>query len=154
MAVWPFCRPWPRTSVTVMPGVLSFSSASRTSSTLFGRTMLLMSFIGVLQSAFQLLPQFPLVVFIERAALPRHVEHVDGLASLGRNQREIDVAPPVGDGAADPIEQARCVGRDDLDGRVPLRVAAVEADACLDVLAAAMHQAAFPSAQQRAHVDG
>src|SRR6187397_3142043 len=47
MAVWPFCRPCPRTSVTVMPGMFIFSRASRTSSTLFGRRMLLINFMMV-----------------------------------------------------------------------------------------------------------
>src|SRR5438034_1326939 len=54
MAVWPFCLPWPRTSVTVMPEMLIFSSASRTSSTLFGRTIALINFIIALQHALQI----------------------------------------------------------------------------------------------------
>jgi hypothetical protein len=44
MAVCPFCFPWPRTSVIVIPEAPIFSSASRTSSTLLGRMMLLISF--------------------------------------------------------------------------------------------------------------
>src|SRR6266496_4847372 len=50
-AVWPFCLPWPRTSVTVMPEMLSLPSASLTSSTLLGRTMALINFIVALQHA-------------------------------------------------------------------------------------------------------
>src|SRR3989442_15541170 len=44
-ALCPFCRPWPRTSVTVMPAMLSLVRASFTSSSLFGRMIALMSFI-------------------------------------------------------------------------------------------------------------
>src|SRR3979490_1589524 len=51
MAVWPFCLPCPRTSVTVMPETFTFPSASLTSSTLFGRTMALISFMSRLQSS-------------------------------------------------------------------------------------------------------
>src|SRR6266850_816357 len=51
MAVWPFCLPYPRTSVTVMPATFIFPSASLTSSTLFGRMMALIIFIGRLQSS-------------------------------------------------------------------------------------------------------
>src|SRR3954469_14185997 len=51
MAVWPFCLPCPRTSVTVRPEAPICSSASLTSSTLFGRTMALISCIHLLQSS-------------------------------------------------------------------------------------------------------
>src|SRR5690242_2083265 len=105
IAVCPFCRPCPRTSVTVMPGMFIFSNASRTSSTLFGRTTLLISFIGRLQGPSQCLLQRQLIVLVQLTALLRHVQHVDGLAALGRNQHEIHVASLVGHRATDAIQQ-------------------------------------------------
>src|SRR6478609_8366972 len=45
MAVWPFCFPCPRTSVTVRPVTPALLMASRTASTLSGRTIAFTSFI-------------------------------------------------------------------------------------------------------------
>src|SRR5262245_48028453 len=97
MAVCPFWRPWPRTSVTVMPGMFIFSRASRTSSTLFGRTTLLMSFIGSLQGVYEFLPERLLVAIAQLAPLLGHVQHVDGLAAFGGDEDQVHVAALVGD---------------------------------------------------------
>src|SRR3990167_9360267 len=51
MAVWPFCLPCPRTSVTVSPEIPSCCSAALTSSTLLGRTTALINFIRDLPPA-------------------------------------------------------------------------------------------------------
>src|SRR5262249_18916465 len=45
-SVWPFCRPKPLTSVTVMPDTPTSVSASRTSSSLNGRMIATISFIS------------------------------------------------------------------------------------------------------------
>src|SRR5437016_4876212 len=81
-AVCPFCLPWPRTSVTVMPEMLSLPSASFTSSTLLGRTMVLINFIGALQHAREIRRQLHLLDVGEVRALGRGVEHVGGLLAL------------------------------------------------------------------------
>src|SRR5439155_9611415 len=114
MAVCPFCLPWPRTSVTVMPDTLSLPSASFTSSTLFGRTMVLMSFICALQHALQVGGQRMLRRVRQLGSCLSDVEHVDRLFALGRNQHEIDVAAVARYHAADAMEQSDGVGRNDI----------------------------------------
>src|SRR4051812_8372956 len=125
-AVWPFWRPWPRTSVTVIPARFSFSSASRTSSTLFGRTIHLMSFIPCLQHTFEF-PFKRALIRLRQLASPLHdVQHVDRPLALGGNQHELDVTPLARDHPADAVEQSRRVVRDDLEHRELARVLVVE----------------------------
>src|SRR5918997_585272 len=115
MAVCPFCRPWPRTSVTVMPPRFSFSSAARTSSTLLGRTMLLTSFINCLQRAFETLRQHDPFGLDELLTCLRNVQHIDRLPPFGPNQRQIEIAPLLGNDAADPVQQSGRVIRHALE---------------------------------------
>src|SRR5882672_8331189 len=119
MAVWPFCLPWPRTSVTVMPEIPSFSSASLTSSTLFGRTMLLISFMISLQHALQVRRQLERVPIGQLGSCLRNVKHVDGPVTLRRNQHEVDFTAVLRDDAADPVEQPERVVGDDVENRIP-----------------------------------
>src|SRR5262252_5966714 len=100
MAVWPFCLPWPRTSVTVMPGRLTRPSASFTSSTLLGRTMALINFISCLQRAMDVRGQIGDRRVGQLGARRRDVEHVDRLLAFGRNEHEADVAAVARDDAA------------------------------------------------------
>src|SRR6185312_6437909 len=93
MAVCPFCLPWPRTSVTVIPETLSLVSASFTSSTLFGRTMHLINFMILLQQPLQPRRERVLRRGGELRASLGDVKHVDRLVSFGGDQHEVDVAP-------------------------------------------------------------
>src|SRR5215471_21724605 len=133
MAVCPFCLPWPRTSVTVMPEMPILSSASFTSSTLFGRTMHLMSFIAFLQHSLQAGRQFQLLRLGQLAARLGNVKHVDGTMAFGGNQNEVDVAPVERHDAADPVEQAQRVGGNNIDDRVTRGRRVVAADDRRDV---------------------
>src|SRR5687768_12967848 len=107
-----------------MPPRLNFSSAARTSSTLFGRTMLLTSFISCLpghrgvQDALEALHQSRLLRLDELAARPGDVQHVNRLASLRADQRQVQVALELRDDAADPVEQPRRIVGDDLEDGV------------------------------------
>src|SRR5262249_23534024 len=98
--------------------MLIFSSASRTSSTLFGRPMLLMMFIPSLQRPLQPLFQRKLLVLDQPAAVRGHMQYVDGLVAFRRDQDEIHIAPLIRDGPADAIEQPGGVVGDDLDDGV------------------------------------
>src|SRR5437868_4124663 len=119
MAVCPFCLPCPRTSVTVIPEIPSFSSASLTSSTLFGRTMLLMSFMMSLQHALQMRRQLELIRFGQLRAGLGDMKHVDGPMSFRRNQHEIDFAAILRDDAADAIQQPKRIVGNDVENRIP-----------------------------------
>src|SRR6476646_6765129 len=92
MAVCPFCLPWPRTSLTVIPETLSLLSASFTSSTLFGRTMHLSNFKILLQQVLQ--PRCERVLRRRRQlrASLGDVEHVDRLVPFGGDQHQVDIA--------------------------------------------------------------
>src|SRR5262245_4220032 len=110
-----------------MPEMFSLPSASRTSSTLFGRMMVLMSFIGGSlaqlvrdQHALEAALQLQLFRLGEPRALPRHVKDVDRRVPLGRDQDEVHVVSLVRDDAADSIEQTERVVGDDLEHRVLL----------------------------------
>src|SRR2546427_7287584 len=118
MAVWPFCFPCPRTSVTVIPGRPTAPSASLTSSTLLGRTMALINFISCLQHRVYVGGQLGDGGVAQLRAHLRHVEHVDRLLALGRNQHEVHVAAVPRDDAADAVQQTERVVRDDVDDRV------------------------------------
>src|SRR6476619_3290435 len=90
-AVCPFCRPCPRTSVTVRPEMLSFSSASLTSSTLFGRMMDLTSFTAVLEHSLQP-PAEPVQILIRHlGSFLCDVKHVDRSLAFGANEHQVDV---------------------------------------------------------------
>src|SRR5215468_5869875 len=128
MAVCPFCLPWPRTSVTVMPEMPILSSASFTSSTLFGRTMHLMSFIAFLQHSLQAGRQFQLLDIGQPAARLGDVKHVDGPVAFGGNQNEVDVAPVQRHDTADSVQKAQRVGSNDIDDRVALGRCVVASD--------------------------
>src|SRR6476661_4274474 len=91
-AVWPFCLPCPRTSVTVTPPMPSFSSASRTSSTLFGRTILLINFIAASKHALQVGAERLLCGLRELRSAFGDVKDVDCLLPFRRDQHQIDVA--------------------------------------------------------------
>src|SRR5438270_11263967 len=121
MAVCPFCLPWPRTSVTVMPERFSFASASFTSSALLGRMMAFSSFISVLQRALQGGGERLLLHIGEFRAPLRDVEHIDRFRAFGRDEHEVDLAAAQGDRSADAVQQAELVGGHDLDDRVALR---------------------------------
>src|SRR5689334_606116 len=93
MAVCPFCLPCPRTSVTVMPEMCSFSSDAFTSSTLLGRMIDLISFMRAsLQDALQGGGHVALGLRRQLLTVTGEVEHVDRLVALGRYQDEVDVA--------------------------------------------------------------
>src|SRR5687767_3439082 len=109
-----------------MPPRLNFSSAARTSSTLLGRTMLLTSFISGLQNAFEGLRQHDALGLDELVACLRDVQDIDCLPPFGSNQRQIEVAAPLGHGPADPVQQAGRIVRDDLEHRVLPRMLVVE----------------------------
>src|SRR3954471_13894665 len=128
MAVCPFCLPWPRTSVTVMPERLSFARASFTSSTLLGRMMAFSSFIRVLQRALQGGGERLLVGIGQFRASLRNVEHVDGFGALRRDEHQIDLRPAGRDRGPDAVQQPELIGRHDLDYRVSGRGAAVAID--------------------------
>src|SRR6185295_16525487 len=97
MAVCPFCLPWPRTSVTVMPEICSFSRAALTSSTLLGRTIDLISFMRTsLQDAFQIVGQLELLLRRQHSAIPGQMKDINGPAPLGGNQHQIDVTARLG----------------------------------------------------------
>src|SRR5438105_3360602 len=121
MAVWPFCLPWPRTSVTVMPGRLTRPSASFTSSTLLGRTMALISFISRLQRLMEIRSQRGDLRVDELGARLRHVKHVDGLLALRRNEHQIDVAAVARDHTAHAVQEAERVVGDQIENRVTPR---------------------------------
>src|SRR5688500_13608416 len=103
-----------------MPPTFNFSSASRTSSTLLGRTIALTSFIRCRQPALQPVLQRLAVVFDELPAGLGEVQHIDGLAPFGRDQREVQVAPLLGYHPADAVKQAGGIVCDDLEHRVLL----------------------------------
>src|SRR5260370_23497367 len=105
MAVWPFCLPWPRTSVTVMPERLTRPSASFTSSTLLGRTMALSSFISRLQHRVKIGGQLADRGVGQLGARLGNVKYVDGLLALRRNQHEVDVTAALCDDTTDAVEQ-------------------------------------------------
>src|SRR5215831_4583111 len=147
MAVCPFCLPWPRTSVTVMPEMPILSSASFTSSTLFGRTMHLMSFIAFLQHSLQAGRHFQLLRLGQLAARLGDVKHVDGPVAFGGNQNEVDVAPVQGHDAADPIKETQRVGGNDIDDRVALGRCVVAADDRCDMQRSSMKQAPLAAAE-------
>src|SRR5688572_15836028 len=149
MAVWPFCRPCPRTSVTVMPPTLSFSSASRTSSTLLGRSIALTSFIRCLQHAFQALLQCVTFVFVQLPAGLRHMQDIDRLSALRGNQREIQVASLLCYHPAHPVQQSRGVVCDELEDGVFLRVLVVEVQPRRLALPPPVEHAGLAAAQQR-----
>src|SRR3954454_10459867 len=105
MAVCPLCLPWPRTSVTVIPGRLMRPSASRTSSTLLGRTIALINFISALQRPVDIGRHSGNRLVGQLRAVPRDVEDIDRLLPFGRNQHEIDVAAMTRNRPADPVQQ-------------------------------------------------
>src|SRR4029453_17496499 len=109
-----------------MPPTFSFSSASRTSSTLLGRTIALTSFISCLQHALQPVLQRIAVVFDELLAGLGQVQHVNRLAPFGRDQREVEVAPLLGYHPADAVKQTGGIVCDDFENRVLLRMFVVE----------------------------
>src|SRR5437016_9916270 len=113
-AVCPFCLPWPRTSVTVMPEMLSLPSASLTSSTLLGRTMALINFIVALQHAREIRRQLDLLGIGEFRAGGRDVEHVDRLLAFRGDEHEVDFTAATRDHAADPVQQPDRIVRDDV----------------------------------------
>src|SRR5262245_53174226 len=127
-AVWPFCLPCPRTSVTVMPEMLSFASASFTSSTLFGRTTALINFTSALQHLCEIRHQGGHGRLRELVPARGHVKHVDRLLALGRDQHEVDIARMARDHAADAMQQTDRVVRDDVEDRIPPRRVIVAVD--------------------------
>src|SRR6266542_2665120 len=128
MAVWPFCLPWPRTSVTVIPDTPICSSASRTSSTLLGLMMALINFIVSLQRALQIRRQRRLCVVRQLVTGGRDVEDVDRLGAFRRNQHQIDVTPMPRDHLADAMQQSDFIARDDIQNRILLRREIVRMD--------------------------
>src|SRR5688572_22702523 len=182
-AVWPFWRPWPRTSVTVMPAILSLPRASLMLSTMLGRTIALISFMQspsfsrggpstpllagrvrgpiaprrsrLFKHPFQIGLQQRFVVFRKLGAAASNVEHVDGFLSLGRDQHQIDVDAVIRNDPADPVQQSRRVVCDQLEHGVALRVRRVEVDdRCPLDERSAREDAAFLALQQRSDVRG
>src|SRR5229473_5308106 len=98
-----------------MPDVPSFSSASRTSSTLFGRTIALTNFIVSLQHALQVGRQRPLGRIRQLGAPGGDVEYVDRLRAFRGNQHQVDVAAVTRDDPGDSMEQPDRVARDDIE---------------------------------------
>src|SRR6185503_11122042 len=121
MAVWPFCLPWPRTSVTVIPEMFSFWSASRTSSTLLGRTIALINFIASLQHVLQVGRQRRLRRIRQLGPARGDVKHVDRLLAFGGDQDQIDVAAMTGHYPADSMQESDRVAGDDIQNRVTVR---------------------------------
>src|SRR5947207_1769241 len=104
----------------------SFSSASRTSSTLFGRTILLINFIAASKHALQVGAERVLGRLRELRSALCNVKHVNRLLSLCRNQHEVDVAAPMRDETADPIQKAQSIVGVDFEDGVPTRRLIVE----------------------------
>src|SRR4029078_6288421 len=106
----------------------SFSSASRTSSTLFGRTILLINFIAASKHALQVGAERLLCGFVQFRSGLGNVKHVDRLLPLGRDQHEIDVAALVRDETADPIQKSQRIVPVDLENDIPARRLVFERD--------------------------
>src|SRR5690349_14766753 len=98
-----------------MPPTFNFSSASRTSSTLLGRTIALTSFIRCLQHAFQALLHCIPFAFVQLPAGLRHVQDVYRLPALRGNQREIQVASLLCYHPAHTVQQSWGVVCDELE---------------------------------------
>src|SRR5262245_8220692 len=114
------------------------SNASRTSSTLFGRTMLLMSFIGGLQRSFECLSERNLVGLVQLAALLGYMQYVDCFSAFRRDEHEIDIATRIRNRATQPEQESGCVVGHDFDDRVALRVFVVDMNPRFDVAVASM----------------
>src|SRR5882672_20568 len=95
MAVCPFCLPWPRTSVTVIPDTLNLLSASFTSSTLLGRTMHLINFMILLQQSLQPRRERVLCRGGQLRASVRDMKHVDRLVPFGGDQQRHELVARV-----------------------------------------------------------
>src|SRR5215204_2505869 len=137
-----------------MPPRFSFSSAARTSSTLFGRTMLLMSFISRLQHTLESFLELSLFAFFELSTRLRHMQHVNGLPPFSPNQRQIQIATVLGDDAAHPIQQSRTIVCHDLENGVLARVFVVGVNPRRLRYPPAIQRAPLASTKQRRDVDG
>jgi len=88
---------------------------------LVGRTMALISFISCLQHRVKIAVNSAIAGSINLAPAFVMLKHVDRLLSLGRDQHEVDVAAMLRDDAADAVQQAERVVRDDVEDRVAAR---------------------------------
>src|SRR4051812_34194106 len=129
----------------------SFSSASFTSSTLLGRTMLLMSFMISLQHALQVRRQLERVPLGQLGSCLRNVKHVDGPVTLRRNQDQVDFTAVLRNDAADPVEQPERVVGDDVENRIPSGCLIVTMNDGLDPGRPSMEQAVLASRQPGVH---
>src|SRR5947207_1371473 len=104
----------------VMPEMFKRASASFTSSTLFGRMMVLINFIAALQGALQAGGQRQVLGIGQLGAALGEVKHVNGFVPFGGDEHQVDVAAVLRDDAAHAIQQAQRIVGGDVEDAVSL----------------------------------